>query len=217
VILVVVIALLNGVTACTQRKPETQRADEPSPIAAKETASAIVSETTEGPGAEQHLAICRVAADELGGALKAALQEAMQRSGPAGALDVCSVEAVPIARRISAQTGARVGRTSERVRNPANAPDAWEQAGLVEFAARIEAGQQPVDLERWAVVTDASGHRTFRFLKAIPTAPLCLRCHGRELAPEVVATLEELYPDDRATGFAVGDLRGAFTVALPLD
>ena len=43
---------------------------------------------------------------------------------------------------------------------------------------------------------------------------VCLKCHGdaESLAPEVSDRLAELYPDDRATGFAMGDLRGAFVV-----
>jgi len=44
--------------------------------------------------------------------------------------------------------------------------------------------------------------------------PLCLQCHGMEedLAPDVVEQLTKLYPDDTATGFSQGDLRGAFVV-----
>ena len=41
---------------------------------------------------------------------------------------------------------------------------------------------------------------------------LCLGCHGKSIAPEVKAKLAELYPEDKATGFSEGDLRGAFVV-----
>jgi hypothetical protein len=37
-----------------------------------------------------------------------------------------------------------------------------------------------------------------------------------QLSPEVRAALAEQYPDDQATGFEVGDLRGAFIVTGPL-
>jgi hypothetical protein len=43
----------------------------------------------------------------------------------------------------------------------------------------------------------------------------CLACHGDALAPEVAARIGELYPEDRAVGFQVGDLRGVFWVELP--
>ena len=68
----------------------------------------------------------------------------------------------------------------------------------------------------WATVNDADGSRTFRYLNAIPTAPVCLKCHGGELDPGLAGELDELYPDDRARGFSTGDLRGAFTVKLDL-
>jgi hypothetical protein len=188
-----------------------------SPDHADAPPAAIVSETQNDPDAEQHLATCRSATVRLGGALKSALMEAMQEGGPVGALEVCQMEAGSIATAVGAEKGLQVGRTAVRVRNPANAPDSWEQAALATFAARIEAGEQPKDFEHWAVVTDTEGHRTFRYLKAIPTMSLCLKCHGDAIAPEVTTALTELYPDDQATGFARGDLRGAFTVRLPLE
>jgi hypothetical protein len=35
------------------------------------------------------------------------------------------------------------------------------------------------------------------------------------LSPDVAAKLHDLYPQDRATGFSVGDLRGAFIITAP--
>jgi hypothetical protein len=45
-----------------------------------------------------------------------------------------------------------------------------------------------------------------------------LACHGPEeaLQPEVRAALDQRYPEDRATGYAAGDLRGAFWAEVPL-
>jgi len=56
----------------------------------------------------------------------------------------------------------------------------------------------------------------FRFMKAIPTGALCLQCHGSNMSPEVSARLTELYPGDKATGYAEGDIRGAFVVTRNL-
>jgi hypothetical protein len=49
-------------------------------------------------------------------------------------------------------------------------------------------------------------------MKAIPTGDVCLLCHGAQLAPGVSQVLTELYPEDKATGFSMGDIRGAFVV-----
>ena len=55
-------------------------------------------------------------------------------------------------------------------------------------------------------------------MKALPTQGLCLNCHGSEdkMAPEVKARLSELYPNDKATGYSEGQIRGALTVKRPL-
>jgi hypothetical protein len=56
-------------------------------------------------------------------------------------------------------------------------------------------------------------------LTPIRVGGLCLQCHGQpdDLAPGVVESLERLYPDDQATGFAEGDLRGWFWVEVPAE
>ena len=41
----------------------------------------------------------------------------------------------------------------------------------------------------------------------------CATCHGESVSPEILAEIKARYPDDTATGFAVGDLRGMFTVS----
>jgi len=166
---------------------------------------------------QAHRETCRTAMDKLGDALKSALQAAMKEGGPVNALDVCNVEAVPIAETISTEEGLLVGRTALKVRNPKNAPDAWEKATLESFQQRLDAEEKLKDLDAWTVITDDAGHRTFRYMKAIGTMPLCLKCHGGRLDAEVAAKVAALYPEDQAVGFKAGDLRGAFTVRMPLD
>ena len=53
------------------------------------------------------------------------------------------------------------------------------------------------------------------YVEPITVQPLCLACHGSEIVPDVADRISELYPEDRATGFAVGDLRGVFWVEFP--
>ena len=108
-----------------------------------------------------------------------------------------------------------VGRTSLKVRNSTNADDDWELAVLKQFDARKAQGE-PADKLEFFEVTDHGGQKTFRYMKAIPTAALCLNCHGETLSPEVDAKLKELYPNDQARGYKEGDLRGAFTLAKPV-
>jgi hypothetical protein len=147
--------------------------------------------------------------------LKQELQAAMQEGGPVNAVSVCNLTAPAIASTYSIRNGWDVGRTSLKLRNPANAPDAWEQAVLVSFEERKRAGEDPATMEFYEVVSQ-DGSDELRYMKAIPTAPLCLACHGEQLDSIVKTRIETLYPQDQALGYKEGDIRGAFTVTQPL-
>jgi hypothetical protein len=147
--------------------------------------------------------------------LKSELVGAMKVDGPLKAIEVCNVAAPAIAADASAN-GWSVGRTSLKTRNPKNAPDVWEKRVLDEFDAAKGKGADATKLERFEVV-EKNGVRTFRYMKAIPAAEPCLTCHGGSIKEPVKAKLAELYPDDRATDYKEGDIRGAFTLSKPLQ
>ena len=152
----------------------------------------------------------------LAGTLVGQLSLAMADGGPLAAIEVCNLVAPEIAHAESMARGWQVGRTSLKLRNPANAPDAWEQAVLQAFEALKAAGADPKTLDHAEIVT-ADGRRSFRYMKAIVTMEVCTTCHGTTVAPDIAAQLDALYPGDRARGYAVGDIRGAFTVVQPLE
>jgi hypothetical protein len=166
---------------------------------------------------EARITQSREAVKSFGDRLRGELQAAMQAGGPVHAVEVCHTVAQEIAAEESRRRGWEIGRTSLKLRNPANAPDDWELETLRLFEAGKAAGQDPATLERHAEVTAPDGGRLFRYMKAIPTAEPCTACHGRAVAPEIRAVILDHYPEDQATGFAVGDLRGAFTIVQPLD
>lgn len=161
-------------------------------------------------------AASREAVKSFAAALKAELSAAMVDGGPVAAIEVCNLAAPAIAEAASAAHGWTVGRTSLKLRNPANAPDAWELAVLREFEERKARGEDPKTLEHAEIVTDGGG-QAFRYMKAIPTQAVCTKCHGTQLDPDVVAQIESLYPHDQARGFVVGDIRGAFTIVQPVE
>jgi hypothetical protein len=155
----------------------------------------------------------------FGGELKGELTGAIERGGPVAAIGVCRDRAPAIAARLSEQSGARVSRTALRVRNPANAPDALQRAVLGQFAEQMSgapgAGTAAAGpLEAVFEIKGAAGIER-RYMRAIPTDALCLTCHGPSLSPELAAAIRRDYPTDAATGFAQGELRGAFSVIWP--
>jgi hypothetical protein len=158
------------------------------------------------------LASAHAAVKGLGETLKAQLVAAIKAGGPIAAVGVCRTIAPAIAEEKSRAHGLKVGRTALKVRNRDNAPDAFERRVLEEFVRQIDSGADPAGLEHAETVTEG-GETLFRYMKAIPTAAEpCLACHGSNLEPELRAEILRLYPEDQATGFRAGDLRGAFTV-----
>jgi hypothetical protein len=140
-------------------------------------------------------------------ALQSALREGLAEEGPVHAIGVCRDDAPQLAARASTG-GVRVGRTSHRLRNPRNAPEPWMEPLLAHYLEDPEArAPRTVSLE---------GGRAGYVEPIFVQAP-CLACHGESLAPGVAERLAELYPEDRATGFAIGDFRGLFWAQLPAE
>jgi hypothetical protein len=160
--------------------------------------------------ADPRIAESRAVVSRFQQELSQRLAQALAAGGPVEAIDVCSREAPGIAARLAVETGTFVGRVSSAARNPANAADAGARQALarLEQALASQSGDPP-----WTFDVSDDGGATY--MQAIVTQPLCVACHGTALAPDVASALARLYPSDRATGFAVGDLRGAFVVRWP--
>lgn len=152
----------------------------------------------------------------LASSLGKELKTAAQRDGLPAAIEVCNTKAIPITDDVSGMKGWTIGRTSLKLRNPNNAPDAWERKVLEQFALQADQGADLTKLAYSEVITATNGQKSLRMMKAIPVAQQCLACHGSELNPAVNAKLNSLYPHDNATGFKVGDLRGAFSLEKKL-
>lgn len=155
----------------------------------------------------QRLDAARAAASEFGVSLVGELQKAIAAGGTVNAIGVCNVVAPKIAADESAERHMTVGRSSLKLRQPNDAPDASELAPLKRFEERKAAGENPATIKA-GEYAERDGKRVFRYMKAIPTGALCLNRHGTSLAPEVAAKLHERYPADAATGF----IAGAFTI-----
>jgi hypothetical protein len=91
----------------------------------------------------------------------------------------------------------------------------WQAAVLQEFRPASRRARR--DGLAWHDIGETDGGREFRFMKAIPTVPMCLACHGQAIAPSVAQKIAELYPNDKATGYSEGDIRGAFVVTRRVE
>jgi len=145
------------------------------------------------------------------GTLKGELEKAMKEGGPLTAINVCHKTASALTEISSQKHGIQISRVSVKNRNPNNAPDAWEQGVLAKFEERKAAGED-VQAIAYSEVVEKDGRKQFRFMKAIPTGEVCLKCHGEAIDEKVAAKLDEYYPQDKARGYKLGDIRGAFSV-----
>jgi len=136
--------------------------------------------------------------------LKQALLEGLSK-GPVEAISACQVHAPKIAAKLS-HDGIRVGRTSQRLRNPKNRSPEWVRPILEAYLANpSERTPRGVTL----------GEGRTGYVEPIVMQSLCLTCHGDALSEDVAAEIERLYPKDEAVGFEVGELRGVFWLELP--
>lgn len=144
--------------------------------------------------------------------LFAQVKAKMETAGPTAAVEYCSVAALPLVDSLSTAQGVRIKRTSDRVRAPWDMPDTDEQRQLNEVLAKLARGVKPMDLPAQALVL---GDSIAYYQPILISMPTCLKCHGTpglEVDGATMAMLAERYPGDAATGYAVGDFRGLWSV-----
>lgn len=206
------IAILAA-TAC-KAKP-TSEGEPPAPPVAP-VSVAIDAAAAPAPGPRQVGA--DVAADRLAragatvGQLKQTLVgelTAAMKQGPAHAATVCNTRAPAIAAGLGTG-GVTVGRATRKPRNPANLAAGWQADALTFFEAAAAAGQ-PV--AGGAFARQLADGRT-AYAEPLVIVGLCLTCHGTTPAPELAPVLAERYPQDQATGYQLGELRGVAWVEL---
>ena len=199
--------------ACAQDVPQ------PPAAAAADPADATTVSVADPADAAADTALDRAkaAAMAFSGQLRSRLQSAMAEGGPTTAVEVCHTEAPQIATAVMAEHGVRMGRVAApgRNRNPAQAADDWKLTTLEAFQRAVDEGAAAG--EQVAVMREHLPEGVaVRMMRGIVTEPVCLACHGAAVAPEVHETILARYPDDGATGFTVGDLRGALWVEVPV-
>ncbi|HEY8995689.1 MAG TPA: DUF3365 domain-containing protein [Lacunisphaera sp.] len=106
-------------------------------------------------------------------------------------------------------------RTSLRVRNPANSPDAAELAALELIDGQLQRGDDvaKVLVQRVQFPGQAPEWRVYRPLALLKQ---CTDCHGAEtaLAPGVADALKIFYPADQAVNYKPGEWRGLIRVSI---
>lgn len=145
----------------------------------------------------------------------------VKKGGYAGAVEFCNENVAGMGKKATKALGEkfekehgvqsfRFGRTSHRLRNPANAPNAIQEAVLSRWLAKEKAGQ-----EIGKVYTEYDG-KYYGFVPIRINNETCLGCHGTpgKINEAAVKVIDERYPGDQAKGFEMNELRGAFWVSF---
>lgn len=135
---------------------------------------------------------------------------AIQEKGTEGALEFCSIQAIPLTDSMAVELQAHIKRVTDQPRNPDNLANESE----LEYIRSAKS-----DLSEGNEVTPAIHYANGKVVGYYPiiTNQLCMQCHGNENSQINQATLEQiktLYPEDQATGYDVGELRGIWVVEM---
>lgn len=149
----------------------------------------------------------KMAAGELKKTLMAQLKAKLSES-PAGAVEFCSKNAMDITKQIAVKNGLNIKRVSIKNRNPQNAADAMDAKVMAAFE---EALKKDKKMPEFATVQDAG---KIKYYEPLVISEACVICHGKEasIAKETADKIKKLYPNDKAVGYEIGDLRGLIVV-----
>jgi hypothetical protein len=195
-----VVLLAAACTPAPEAPPPTEKAPAPKPAEKAEWRRVDAEKLS--PSMQSELQTAMSAKKALGSSLVKELTSAIEGGDFSAGVTVCKEAAPSIAEKVAENEAVKIGRTSFRLRNPENTAPAW--------AAPYVDAKTAEDV----ILEGPQGE--LGYLSPIKTAAICLKCHGSpdEIPAEVQAMLAETYPEDRATGFAEGDLRGWFWVEV---
>jgi hypothetical protein len=141
------------------------------------------------------------------------LQNAIQEKGIEGAVEYCNLAVNPLMDSLKNEHKAIIGRTSHRLRNKNNKPDQSEKEILEAYLYNVEKGYDLT--ENIQLLND----EYVLYTKPIKIgSTLCLNCHGKEskeVTEKTLNKIKELYPEDNATGFELGEFRGMWSIKIP--
>lgn len=160
----------------------------------------------------------RRAAGDVSEAIRERMADGLQEKGLAGTLSVCYYQTKAAIAETEKKLGVRLKRTSLAIRNPENAPDAYEAEILRQYAALAKSGERLPD-EGIDRRPGEDGKTVYRYVRPIVMKEMCIGCHGPvdRLDPDVRSRLQEKFPRDAAVGYRPGDFCGIMSVTIPSD
>jgi len=154
--------------------------------------------------------------ERIGGMLVAEVNRELTNKEVVDAIDIMHLKQIELPKPQPGQPKViAVKRTSSMLRDPANAPDAADQAALDKIHVQIMKGEAP---DRLIVQKIALPDKPveWRVYRPIATTQSCLACHGdpEKFTPIVRDVLNRRYPGDKAIDYRRQEYRGVLRVSL---
>lgn len=173
----------------------------------KEEHARMENDTTSIPPIKRGKEYAMATKSVLGKNLLAAIKE----KGSAGAVDFCNTKAIPLTDSMQTELGVSIKRVSDLNRNPNNVANAEELAYINDCKARLSEGEELTPL------LNEQGDEYVGYYPIL-TNDMCMQCHGTpgdQINEETLASIQEKYPNDHATGYGINELRGIWVVQFP--
>jgi nitrate reductase cytochrome c-type subunit len=132
----------------------------------------------------------------------------MQSQGTEAALTFCNEQAYPLTDSMAVLYNAKIKRVSDKPRNPNNQANEKELAMIAHYKTIL------ANNETIAPIVE-KGDTANTFYYPITTNSMCLKCHGvpnTQITPQVLSSIQALYPEDQATGYDVNQVRGIWSI-----
>jgi hypothetical protein len=139
------------------------------------------------------------------------LTKAINEGGVKHAVDYCQTHANPIIDSLSAVYKVKISRISDKYRNPSDKPDEVALSIIENYKKLLADGKELLPH------LEINGADTVFYSPIIILNPLCLNCHGEPgstMETENYNYIKSRYPDDRAYGYKLGDLRGVWKIVF---
>lgn len=137
---------------------------------------------------------------------------AIAKGGAAHAVAFCNSRAMPLTDSLGDKNAVTIQRVTDKARNSANALSVEHEIALFQ---KIQDSLQNGNVQPHYLIEDVNG-RTIYYKPIILGMPACLQCHGipgKDIEAATLAEIKEKYPDDAATGYTMGQLRGMWKIA----
>jgi hypothetical protein len=134
------------------------------------------------------------------------LLSAIEKGGAAYAVDFCNENAAPLTKSLSQKYDVEIQRISAKNRNPDNAASMFDKKILDLFTANSL---------KDTLVSTPKGYVYYKPIKI--GMPTCPQCHGKpkqDIETATLKTIQRKYRFDKATGYAMGELRGAWKLTF---